>query len=102
MLLPPVTGFGAAELITLKSDCPEVATTTVAVAELLFGLGSVVAEETFAVSVMNVPEGVPEFTVTTTVKVVEAPGATVGFEQVSVPLATAHVQPVAGDGAAET
>jgi hypothetical protein len=75
---------------------------TVAVALLLFGLGSEVVEETFAVSVMTVPEAVPAFTFTTTVNVVEAAAATVGFEHVRVPLATEHVQPAAGEGVAET
>ena len=61
------------------------ATTTVAVAELLLGFGSVVVEERFAVTAMGVPEAVPAFTFNTTVKVVDAPAMTVGFEQVSVP-----------------
>src|SRR5579864_2102142 len=102
MLLPSVTGLGVAALVTLKSDCPAVATTSVAVALLLFGLGSIVVEETFAVSVMTVPEAVPAFTVTTTVNVVEAPEARVAFEQVSVPLTTEQLQPAAGAGVAET
>ncbi|HEY2544444.1 MAG TPA: hypothetical protein VGI46_00110, partial [Candidatus Acidoferrum sp.] len=76
------------------------ATTSVAVAELLFGFGSVVVEETFAVSEMTVPEAVPALTVSTTVKVVEAPEASVALEHVRVPLTTEQVQPVAGDGVA--
>jgi hypothetical protein len=102
MLLPSVTGFGAAELMILKSACPAVATTTLAVAALLFGFGSVVVEATFAVSVITVPAAVPAFTVTTTVNVVEAPEARVAFEQVRVPLTTEQLQPAAGDGVAET
>src|ERR1700675_1604522 len=102
MLLPPVTGLGVAELRTLKSACPAVATTTVAVALLLFGFGSFVVEETSAVSVISVPEAVPAVTFSTTVNVVEAPEATVGFEQVRVPLTTEQVQPAAGEGVAET
>jgi hypothetical protein len=101
-LLPSVTGLGAAELVTLKSACPAVATTTVAVALLLFGFGSVVEEDTFAVSVIGVPEAVPAFTVTTTVNVVEAPEARVAFEQVSVPLTTEQLHPAAGTGVVET
>ena len=73
-----------------------------AVAALLLGFGSVVVEETFAVSVITVPEAVPEATVTTTANDVDAPAATVGFEQVRVALTTEQVQPVAGDGVAET
>lgn len=73
-----------------------------AVEVLLLGFGSVVVEETFAVSVMTVPEAVPEATVTTTANDVDVPAATVGFEHVSVPATTEQVQPVAGDGVAET
>jgi hypothetical protein len=62
MLLPPVTGLGVAELVTLRSACPVAATTTVAVAALLLGFGSVVVDATFAVSVMTVPEAVPAVT----------------------------------------
>src|SRR5277367_1439803 len=102
MLLPPVTGLGEAALVTLKSDWPAVATTSVAVAELLLGFGSVVVAETFAVLVMTVPEAVPELTVSTTEKLAAAPEASVALEHVSVPLTTEHVQPVAGDGVAET
>jgi|SRR5271170_1213253 len=102
MLLPSVTGFGVSVLVTLKSACPAVATTSVAVAELLFGFGSVVVDDTFAVSVMTVPEAVPDATVTTTVKVAEAPEASVAFEQVRVPLTTEQLQPAVGDGVADT
>lgn len=101
-MLPSVTGLGDAALMTLKSAWPAVATTAVAVAELLFGFGSVVAVETFAVLVMTVPAAVPAFTVTTTVIVVEAPAAISGFEHVSVPPDTLQVQPAAGTGVAET
>ena len=100
--MPSLTGFGLAELATLKSACPEMATTSVAVAELLLGFGSVVVEETLAVSVITVPEAVPEFTVKTTANVAEEPEASVAFEQVSVPPTTEQVQPVVGDGVAET
>lgn len=102
MLLPPVTGLGVAALVTLRSACPAVATTTVAVAALLFGFGSVVVDATFAVSVITVSEAVPEITCRTTAKLVEAPEASVAFEQVSVPVTTEQVQPVAGVGVAET
>ena len=102
MLFPPVTGFGVAELVTLRSAWPAVATTSVAVALLLFGLGSVVVEDTFAVTVIGVPAGVNEFTVRTTVIVSDAPEASVAFEQVSVPATTEQLHPAEGDGVAET
>src|SRR5271163_4121174 len=50
---------------TERSACPVAATTSVAVAELLAKLGSVVAEVTVAVLLIAVPAGVPAFTVTT-------------------------------------
>ena len=102
MLFPSVTGLGAAELVTLMSACPAVATTTLTVALLLLGLGSVVADETFAVSEITVPEAVARFTFTTTVNVVEAPAASVVFEHESVPLTTEQVQPAAGTGVTDT
>jgi hypothetical protein len=102
MLLPTVTGLGDAVLVTAMSAWPAVATTTFAVAVLLFGFGSGVVAETFAVSVMTVPEAVPAVTLTTTVKVVDAPAANVGFEQVRVPAVTPQVHPAAGTGVAET
>src|ERR1700722_2779692 len=101
MLLPSVTGLGVAELTTLKSACPAVATTTLAVALLLLGFGSVVVEETLAGSVITVPAAVAAFTVTTTVNVVEAPETRVAFEHVRVPLTTEQLQPAAGDGVAD-
>ena len=102
MLLPPVTGLGVAELVTLRSACPEVATTTVAVAALLFGFGSVVTDATFAVTTMGVPDAVPAATCRTTAKDAEAPEASVAFEQVRVPVTTEQVQPDEGVGVAET
>src|SRR5580704_11419978 len=101
MLLASVTGFGVAELRTLKSACPAVATTTVAVALLLLGFGSVVVEETLAMTGIDVPEAVPAITCRTTVKVAEAPEASVRFEQPRVPATTEQVQPAAGDAVAE-
>lgn len=82
MSLLSVTGFGVAALVTLKSDWPDVATTSVAVAVLLFGFGSMVDAATFTVSVMTVPASVAAFTVTTTAKDVEEFAAIVGFEHV--------------------
>src|SRR5882724_920282 len=102
MLLLEVTGLGAAALVMLKSAWPALATMTVEVAVLLLGLGSVVAEATVAVSVIGVPAAVPAVTFRTTVNVVEAPEATLGFEQDNVPAATPHVQPASGDGTTDT
>ena len=94
--------MGFAELVTLRSACVAVATTTVAVAELLLGLGSVVLDATLAVSVIVVPAGVVTGTFRTTVNVAEAPAAKVGFEHDNVPLTTPQVHPVTGDGVTET
>lgn len=94
MLLPSVTGFGVAVLVTLKSDCVAVATTSVAVATLLLGFESVVVAAAVTVSVITVPAGVAAATFKTTEKDAEAPEARVEAEQVRVPLATAQVQPL--------
>ena len=102
MLLLEVTGLGAAALVMLRSAWPAVATTTVEVALLLLGLGSVVDEATVAVSVITVPAAVPAATFKTTVKVVEAPEATLGFEQDNVPATTPQVQPASGEGTTDT
>lgn len=58
ILLPAVTGFGLAELVTLKSATVPAATAIVTVAELFIELESceVVTE---SVSVISVPEVVP-------------------------------------------
>src|SRR5215813_8471864 len=61
-------------------------TVVVAVAELLPGVGSVVALETLAVLVMIVPLAVPAVTFTTTVKTLDPPEASDGFVNVSVPV----------------
>ena len=81
MLPPAATGFGLAELVTLRSACPAPATAIFTVAELLFLLVSRVVVVTVSVSVMMVPAAVPAFTVTTTVKVLTEPGATLGLVQ---------------------
>src|ERR1700674_4092278 len=101
MLLPSVTGLGEAELVTAMSAWPAVATTTVAVALLLFGLGSGVEAETFAVSVMTVPDAVPAVTFTTTVNVADALTASVAAVQVRFPAATEQLHPP-GTGVSET
>jgi hypothetical protein len=73
MLFPGVTGFGDAELVTLKSYWPAEATVTLTVELLLEGFGSGVEVEVLAVLVMTVPEAVPAVTVMIKVNVVVAP-----------------------------
>ena len=73
MLFPGVTGFGDAELLTLRSYWPADATVTFTVELLLDGFGSGVAVEVLAVLVTTVPDAVPATTVTTRVKVVVPP-----------------------------
>jgi len=75
-----------------RSACPAAATTSVAVAELLAELGSVVAEVTVAVLLIAVPAAVPAFTVTTYVKVA-VPGAKLASVQVPVAAVQIHVPP---------
>jgi hypothetical protein len=99
MLCPASTGFGLAELVTLRSACVALATAMVTVAELLAVLVSRVVVATVAVSVMSVPAAVPAFTVTFTGNVLEEPGATVGFVQVMDPVVV-QVHP-AGTGVRE-
>src|ERR1700679_2501341 len=81
MLFPARTGFGVPVLVTARSACPAVATMVVTVATLFDGFGSVVAAETFAVSVITVPEAVLAPTVTITVNVVDDPAAKVVIVQ---------------------
>src|SRR2546423_3819101 len=61
-------------------------TVVVAVAELLPGVGSVVAFVSVAVLLMIVPLAVPAVTFTTTVKILEALAASVGLVNVNVPV----------------
>ena len=72
-LFPGVTGFGEAELVTLKSYWPAEATVTFTVELLLEGLGSGVPVAVLAVLVITVPEAVAAATVTIRVKVVLPP-----------------------------
>jgi hypothetical protein len=96
MLLPGVTGFGDAELVTLRSYWPAEATVTFVVALLLPGFGSGVAVEVLAVLVMTVPEAVPAVTVTIRVNVVVAPeGSDAMVQLTAAPGAgQTHVVPV--------
>jgi hypothetical protein len=100
MFWPAFTGFGLAEFVTPRSACPAVATPMFTVAELSLGLVSDVAEAAVAVSVMIVPEAVPAITLNTTGKVLDEPGATLGFVQLIDP-AVVQVQP-AGTGLSDT
>jgi hypothetical protein len=100
MFWPAFTGFGLAEFVTPRSACPAVATPIFTVAELSLGLVSDVAEAAVAVSVMIVPEAVSAFTLTTTGKVLDEPGATLGFVQLIDP-AVVQVHP-AGTGVIDT
>jgi hypothetical protein len=86
MLLPALTGFGLAELVTVRSAWPALATATVVVTVLLAVFVSRVLVPTVAVSVMMVPDAVPEPTATTTGKVLVDPGATLGLVQLMLPL----------------
>ena len=64
------------------------------------GFVSNVAEAAVAVSVIIVPEPVPAFTFTITGKVLDEPGATLGFVQLIDPVVV-HVHP-AGTGLSDT
>jgi hypothetical protein len=91
IVLPARTGFGVPVIVTARSACPVVATTTVAIATLFEGFGSVVVAETVAISVIVIPEAVKAFTFTTTVNLVDAPTASVGIvHEITPPV---HVQP---------
>ena len=96
ILFPAVTGFGDAELVTLKSYWPADATVTFTVALLLEGFGSGVEVEVLAVLVMTVPEAVPAATVTINVRDVVAPeGRDAMVQLTAVPGAgQVHVVPV--------
>ena len=63
-MLPAETVVGDAALVTTKSACVFVATTSAAVALLFEGFASVVDELTVAVSLIAVPAAVPLFTKT--------------------------------------
>src|SRR5690348_7620845 len=83
------TGSGESVFVTAKSACA--ITVVVAVAELLPGVGSVVAVVAVAVLVSIVLCGVLALTLTTMVKTAVSPAATVAFVNVTVP-----VPPTAG------
>jgi hypothetical protein len=100
MFWPAFTGFGLPASVTLRSASVATVTPITTVAELLPVFVSRVVVATLAVSVIRVPGGVPVFTVTITGNVLVEPGATVGFEQLMVPVVV-QVHP-AGTGVSET
>jgi hypothetical protein len=91
-LLPAATELAEGVLVVIKYACVAEATTSLAVALLLFKLGSVTEELTVAVSLIAVPEAVPVFTFTTNVIVAGAPGAKLASVQMKV--ASVQVHPV--------
>ena len=99
-MFPAVTGFGLAEFVTPRSACPAVATPISTLVDLSLVFLSNVAEAAVAVSVIIVPEAVPAFTLTTTGKVLDEPGATLGFVQLIDP-AVVQLHP-AGTGVNDT
>ena len=89
MLFPAVTGFGLAELETLRSASPAIEIPVVTVAELLAIFESWVELPTVTVSTIGV---VPGLTVIFNVKVVLEPGATLEFVQL-IGFVVVQVQP---------
>jgi len=75
MLFPAETGLGVAELVSIKSNWPAVATVTMTVELLVIGFESGVVEVVLAVFEILVPDVVAAATVTTKVKVVVPPDA---------------------------
>src|SRR5271155_1948161 len=94
MLFPGVTGFGEAELVTLKSYWPAEATVTVTVELLLEGFGSGVLVAVPAVLVITVPDAVPAATVTTRVKVVLPPDGNDAMVQLTEAPGAGHTHAV--------
>ena len=92
MSLPGKTVTGVAAVLSARSACAAVDTTSVAVAEL--APKAWFPALTVAVSLMTVPLAVLAFTVYTTVKVPDEPGATLEFVQLTG--GEVHIQPEAG------
>ena len=86
-MLPASTGPGAVVFVTDTSAC--VSTFVVMVWLLLARLGSAVAAVTFTVLTIVSPDGVLGDTRTTTVKLAEAPAASVPIVPLIVPVAPA-------------
>lgn len=85
-MLPAATDVAEGELVATRSASVARATTSAAVAVLFAELGSAVVALTVAASLIAVPCAVPALTFTPTVNV-PAPGASLGFVQVMVPVA---------------
>src|SRR5438105_2232056 len=85
MLLPAITGLGVFVLLVMLTSA-WLLTVVMALAELLPGVGSVVAEAAVAVLVIVVPPAVLEFTLTTTVKESISPLGTGDRAKTSVPV----------------
>ena len=67
-MLPAATVVADAKFVVTRSACVAVATMSAALALLFAEFGSLVEEFTVAVSIIEVPAGVPAFTFTATVK----------------------------------
>jgi len=94
MLFPAVTGFGLAELVTLRSACPAPATAMFTVTELSVRFVSCVVVVPVSVSVMIVPGAVPAFTLYMAVIVPVEPGGTLGLLQLTgAEFGQVHVPP---------
>jgi hypothetical protein len=98
MLLPTATGSGVSVLVMDKSAIA--VTAVVAVAELLPATGSLVVDDTVAVSLMEA--AAEPVTVTTMVTVTLAPLLIVPRLQVTMPAACEQVPVGALDGVADT
>ena len=85
-MLPAVTGFGLAELVTLKSACAPDATAIFTAAELSNRFVSWVVVVAVSTSVIIVPATVPAITLKTAVIVPVEPGGTLGFVQLTGPV----------------
>ena len=101
MLFPATTGSGVPDFATaMSAPVGTPATSVVALAELLAGLGSGTALEALAVFVMTVPPDVPGLTCTTKPKFPTPPEARFGIVQLIAPDpptgGVVHVQPGAG------
>jgi hypothetical protein len=94
MLFPAVTGFGDAELPSLRSNWPAVATVTIAVELLLPGFESVVVDVVLAVFEIFVPDVTPAPTVTVSVNVVVAPEGRGFMLHVTVGVVDGHAHAV--------
>src|SRR5689334_22739648 len=73
---PSVTGFGDPVFTIAMSALLALATSTVTLAVLVVSPGGILAAEAVTVSVMLVPDGVPAFTCSTSVKFAVFPAPT--------------------------